>query len=155
MDGGRNMTSERTFVMVKPDGVQRGLVGRIVQRFEEKGLKIAAGKFMHISPELAQKHYEEHREKPFFNDLVGFITSGPVFAVVLEGQDAIHISRLLIGKTDPKEAPAGTIRGDYGHVKEKNVIHGSDSLESADREIGLFFKPEEVLEYERSIDAWL
>jgi nucleoside-diphosphate kinase len=132
---------EKTFLMVKPDGVQRQLIGQIVSRFEQKGLKLIGAKLMKISEELAQQHYGEHKEKPFFNELVQFITSGPVFAMVWEGENAIEIARQMMGKTNPKDALSGTIRG--------------DSPESAELEIQLFFKAEELVEYDREIDAWI
>ncbi|MEK5324856.1 nucleoside-diphosphate kinase [Aeribacillus sp. FSL M8-0254] len=146
---------EKTFLMVKPDGVQRQLIGQIVSRFEQKGLKLIGAKLMKISEELAQQHYGEHKEKPFFNELVQFITSGPVFAMVWEGENAIEIARQMMGKTNPKDALSGTIRGDFGLTVGKNVIHGSDSPESAEREIQLFFKAEELVEYDREIDVWI
>lgn len=130
---------DRTFVMVKPDGVKRGLIGAIVSRFEQKGFLLAEAKMMHISQELAEQHYAEHREKPFFGELVEFITSGPVFAMVWEGKQAVKNARSIIGKTNPQEAAAGTIRGDFALDVESNIVHGSDSDESAAREIGLFF----------------
>ena len=148
--------TERTFVMVKPDGVQRGLIGDIVSRFEERGLKLVAGKFMQIDDELAREHYAEHVDKPFFDDLSGFITSGPVFAMVWEGQDAIAQVRAMMGETDPAESAPGTIRGDFGLDLGRNVIHGSDTEEgSAEREIGLFFDDEELHDYDRIDEAWL
>ncbi|QLD87986.1 nucleoside-diphosphate kinase [Natronomonas salina] len=148
--------TERTFVMVKPDGVQRGLIGEIVSRFEDRGLKLVAGKFMQIDDELAQEHYGEHEDKPFFDDLVGFITSGPVFAMVWEGQDAVAQVRRMMGETDPAESAPGTIRGDYGLDLGRNVIHGSDTEEgSAEREIDLFFDDEELVDYERIDETWL
>lgn len=133
-----------TFAMVKPDGVQKGLVGEIISRFEKKGLKMVALKIMNITPELAEKHYSEHKGKPFFADLVNFITSGPVVAMVLEGENVIPIVRTMMGATDPQDAAPGTIRGDLALTIDENIIHGSDSLESAKREIGLFFKEEEM-----------
>nr|3VVT_A Chain A, Nucleoside diphosphate kinase [synthetic construct]3VVT_B Chain B, Nucleoside diphosphate kinase [synthetic construct] len=138
---------ERTFVMIKPDGVQRGLIGEIISRFERKGLKIVAMKMMRISREMAEKHYAEHREKPFFSALVDYITSGPVVAMVLEGKNAVEVVRKMVGATNPKEAAPGTIRGDFGLDVGKNVIHASDSPESAEREISLFFKDEELVEW--------
>ncbi len=134
----------RTFAMVKPDGVQKGLVGEIISRFEKKGLKMVALKIMNITPELAEKHYSEHKGKPFFADLVNFITSGPVVAMVLEGENVIPTVRTMMGATDPQDAAPGTIRGDYALTIDENIIHGSDSPESAMREIGLFFKEEEM-----------
>lgn len=135
----------RTFAMVKSDGVQKGLVGEIISRFEKKGLKMVALKIMNITPELAEKHYSEHKGKPFFADLVNFITSGPVVAMVLEGENVIPIVRTMMGATDPQDAAPGTIRGDLALTIDENIIHGSDSLESAKREIGLFFKEEEMI----------
>ncbi|MCL6625688.1 nucleoside-diphosphate kinase [Alicyclobacillus shizuokensis] len=148
------MATELTFVMVKPDGVQRGLVGEIVARLERKGLKLRAAKLMSVSRELAEQHYAEHRERPFFQDLVAFITSSPVFAMVWEGEGAIRIARAIMGQTNPADAAPGTIRGDYGLTIGMNVIHGSDSPESADREIRLWF-PEGMVAYERAVDVWL
>ncbi|OUM89751.1 MAG: nucleoside-diphosphate kinase [Bacillus thermozeamaize] len=146
---------ERTFVMVKPDGVQRNLIGEIVTRFEKKGYQLVAAKLMQISPELAEQHYAEHKEKPFFRELVDFITSGPVFAMVWQGEQVIATARKMLGKTNPLEAEPGTIRGDYGITVGMNIIHGSDSPESAEREIQLFFKPEELLSYEKTIQSWI
>ncbi|MDQ0161532.1 nucleoside-diphosphate kinase [Bacillus alveayuensis] len=146
---------EKTFLMVKPDGVQRQLIGEIVSRFERKGLQLVGAKLMQISEELAEQHYGEHKGKPFFTELVEFITSGPVFAMVWQGENAIEICRQMMGKTNPKEALPGTIRGDFGMFVGKNVIHGSDSPESAEREIQLFFKEEELLTYDRHINTWI
>ncbi|WP_243093551.1 nucleoside-diphosphate kinase [Thermus thalpophilus] len=136
---------ERTFVMVKPDGFRRGLVGEILARFERKGFRIVGLKALKISQELAEKHYAEHREKPFFPSLVGFITSGPVVAMVLEGPNAIAEVRKMMGATHPKDALPGTIRGDFATTIDENVIHGSATPEDAQREIALFFRPEELL----------
>ena len=135
----------RTFAMVKPDGVEKGLVGEIISRFEKKGLKMVALKIMKITPELAEKHYGEHKGKPFFADLVNFITSGPVAAMVLEGENVIPTVRTMMGATNPQDAAPGTIRGDFALTIDENIIHGSDSPESAMREIGLFFKEEEMV----------
>ncbi|MBM7701721.1 nucleoside-diphosphate kinase [Metabacillus iocasae] len=146
---------EKTFIMVKPDGVQRNIIGDIVSRFERKGFQLAGAKLMNISTELAENHYGEHKEKPFFGDLVEFITSGPVFAMVWQGENVIASSRQMMGKTNPKEALPGTIRGDYGLIVDKNVIHGSDSPESAEREIGLFFKEEELVSYDKTMNTWV
>lgn len=146
---------EKTFIMVKPDAVQRGLIGEIVSRFEAKGFKMVAGKFMMISKELAEKHYGEHKDKPFFGELVDFITSGPVFAMVWAGENVIATARQMMGKTNPAEAAPGTIRGDFGVTVGMNVIHGSDSPESAQREIVLFFDEKELVEYEKTIDRWI
>ena len=146
---------ERTFVMVKPDGVQRGLVGEILRRFEAKGLKIVGGKLMSVSVSLAEEHYAEHKDKPFFGELVSFITSSPVFAFVFEGKDAILIARSMMGKTNPVDALPGTIRGDFGISMGMNLIHGSDSPESAGREIALWFGNDELLAYEKAIATWI
>lgn len=146
---------ERTFAMVKPDGVQRGLAGGILARFEHRGLKLVGLKLMLIPREMAEDHYGEHRGKPFFGSLVDFITSGPVVAMVLEGKEAVTTVRGMMGATDPLKADPGTIRGSLGLDVGRNVVHGSDSLTSAEREIGLFFRPEELIGYSRSIDAWL
>lgn len=146
---------ERTFLMVKPDGVQRGLIGRIVSRLEDKGFKLVAGKFLQVSDEQAKYHYAEHAEKDFFDELVGFITSGPVFAMVWEGDDIIALSRLLIGKTKVQEALPGTIRGDFAAHTSHNLIHGSDSPESAKREVANFFREDELVQYEKSISSWV
>lgn len=146
---------ERTYLMVKPDGVQRGLVGEVIARFEKKGFKIAGLKMLQISRELAEKHYGEHLGKPFFEPLVGFITSGPVVAMVIEGLDAVSAAREMMGATNPLKAAPGTIRGSFGIDIGRNVIHGSDSLESAKREISIFFKEEELIEYSRDIDRWI
>jgi len=146
---------EKTFLMVKPDGVQRGLIGEIVARFERKGLKLVAAKFMRMSPELAERHYAEHIGKPFYPPLVDFITSGPVFAMVWQGDNVIALTRALIGKTDSISAAPGTIRSDYAVHTSFNLIHGSDSPESAEREIGIFFGPDELVEYEQIIQNWI
>ncbi|MDD4775293.1 MAG: nucleoside-diphosphate kinase [Syntrophomonas sp.] len=146
---------ERTFAMVKPDGVQRGLIGAIIGRLERRGIKIAAMKLMQISPALAAEHYQEHSGKPFYEGLVDFITSGPVAAMVLEGDNVIALVRTMMGATDPQDAGMGTIRGDYGISIAKNIIHGSDSPLSANREIALFFSPGEILDCSRSIDRWI
>lgn len=126
---------ERTFIMVKPDGVKRGLIGEIVSRWERKGFKLVAGKLMVISHEQAVRHYAEHTEKPFFGELIHFITSGPVFAMIWQGDDVIRLSRLMIGKTNVLEAAPGTLRGDYASHTNFNIVHGSDSLANAEREI--------------------
>ena len=146
---------ERTFLMVKPDGVQRNLIGEIVGRFENKGFQLVGAKLMQITPELAGEHYGEHKERPFFGELVDFITSGPVFAMVWEGENVISTSRLLVGATNPKESAPGTIRGDFAVTVGKNIIHGSDSADSAVREIGLFFKEEELVSYAKDANNWV
>lgn len=146
---------EKTFLMIKPDAVQRNLIGTIIQRFENKGFKLIAAKFMQVSNDLAETHYSEHKGKPFFNELVEFITSGPVFSMVWEGQDIIQASRKMIGVANPQESEVGTIRGDYGMIVRKNIIHGSDSIESAKREINLFFRDEDLIEYDKDGDLWI
>ncbi|QJC96628.1 Nucleoside diphosphate kinase [Bacillus mojavensis] len=146
---------EKTFIMVKPDGVQRQLIGEILSRFERKGLQLAGAKLMRVTEQMAEKHYAEHQGKPFFGELVEFITSGPVFAMVWEGENVVEVTRQLIGKTNPKEALPGTIRGDFGMFVGKNIIHGSDSLESAEREIHIFFKDEELVSYQQLMTGWI
>jgi nucleoside-diphosphate kinase len=133
------MMKERTLVLVKPDGVRRKLVGEIIRRLEQKTLDVVAMKMMTIDSELATEHYAEHTEKPFFGELLEFITSGPVVAMAVEGDDAISVVRQMMGATDPKKATQGTIRGDYGLITTENLVHGSDSPESAERELKLFF----------------
>jgi nucleoside-diphosphate kinase len=135
---------ERTFIMVKPNGVARGLVGEVVARFERRGLILRAMKLMRIPRELAERHYAEHSEKPFFGELVDFITSGPVVAMVWEGNEAIGVARTMMGATDPVKAAPGTIRGDFATVMAENMVHGSDGPQSAEREIGLFFAADEL-----------
>ena len=148
---------ERTFVMVKPDGVQRGLIGEIIGRLEERGLKLAGAKFMQIDEDLAHEHYGEHEDKPFFDGLVEFITSGPVMAMVWEGADATRQVRQMMGTTDPAEAAPGTIRGDLGLDLGQNVIHGSDHEDPGanEREIDLFFDEEELVDWEKSDAEWV
>lgn len=146
---------ERTFLMIKPDGVQRGLIGEVVKRFEQKGFKLVAAKLMTPSKEIAETHYAEHREKPFFGELVSFITSGPVFAMVWEGDNIISVARSMIGKTNPAEAAPGTIRGDFAVHTGMNLIHGSDSPESAAREIAVWFKEDDIQTYEKTIERWI
>ena len=147
--------ADRTFVLLKPDAVQRGLVGEIVRRFERRGLKLIALKMIRVTRSLAETYYTEHKGKPFFEPLMSYITSGPVVAMVLEGDGAVSIVRKMMGKTNSAEAEPGTIRGDLALTIGRNVIHGSDSPESANREIPLFFKPEELLAYTRLDEAWL
>ncbi|MCD6541409.1 nucleoside-diphosphate kinase [Candidatus Bipolaricaulota bacterium] len=146
---------ERTLVLLKPDAVQRRLMGRIISRIEEKGLKIVAMKMIQVTRELAERHYAEHKEKPFFGELVSFITSGPVVAMVVEGPSAIEVVRKMMGKTNPLEAAPGTIRGDYGLSITMNLIHGSDSPETSAREIPIFFDEEEILHYDIADSKWL
>ena len=135
---------ERTFVAVKPDGVKRGLIGRIVQRFEDKGFKIVGMKLLQVTPELAAKHYEEHKGKSFYNRLIYYITSAPIVAMVVQGYNAVESVRHIVGKTSPLDADVGTIRADFAQIMEYNVVHASDSLQSAEREINIYFKPEEI-----------
>ncbi len=149
------MVKQRTFVMIKPDGVQRGLIGEIISRFEKKGIKIVGMKFMSVSRELAEKHYGVHRGKPFFEPTVKYITSSPVVAMVLEGENVIEMVRKMMGKTDPIEAEIGSIRGDYGQFIGRNIVHGSDSVETAEFEINLWFKPEELVDYHKIDEDWL
>ncbi|OEH85912.1 nucleoside-diphosphate kinase [Desulfuribacillus stibiiarsenatis] len=146
---------ERTFVMVKPDGVQRCIVGEVVSRFEKKGFKIVGAKLLQVSKELAEEHYEQHKERPFFGELVDFITSSPVFAMVLEGNNVVTSARTMMGATNPKDSAPGTIRGDYAVNIGMNIIHGSDSLESAEREINLWFKNEELTQYDVTVSKWI
>jgi len=141
--------------MIKPDGVQRGLIGRIIERVELKGYKIVAMKMLRISKEKASEHYGEHIGKPFFQDLVVFITSGPVVAMVIEGEDAVGGIRTMMGKTDPKASPPGTVRGDFGIHLSRNVVHGSDSPSSASREISIFFSGEEMMDFTRIDEEWV
>ena len=135
---------ERTFIAVKPDGVKRGLVGNIIERFERKGYKIIAMKMLQPTKELAAKHYEEHFGKPFYNRLINYITSGPIVAMVVEGNNVVKGARHIMGSTKPDEAEVGSIRADFAQTMEFNVVHGSDSVESAEREISIYFKPEEI-----------
>jgi nucleoside-diphosphate kinase len=146
---------ERTLLLVKPDGVQRGLTGRILARFEDKGLRIAALKVLRITQEMAARHYAPHREKPFYAGLVEYMTSSPVVAAVLEGPRAIEVARAVMGHTFGWKAAPGTIRGDYSSSTAFNLVHGSDSPESARKEIELFFRPDEIADYPRALDPWL
>jgi nucleoside-diphosphate kinase len=146
---------ERTLVLVKPDGVQRLLVGRILARYEERGLKLVALKLMRVSRDLAERHYAVHREKPFFTGLVDFITSGPLVAGVLEGPNAISNVRAMNGATRPHEAAPGSIRGDFAVETAQNLVHASDSPENAAAEIALWFDAAELLDYQREIDTWV
>ncbi|NBP76074.1 MAG: nucleoside-diphosphate kinase [Proteobacteria bacterium] len=149
------MSAERTLIIVKPDGVQRGLVSEILGRFERRGLKIAALKFMQIDRELAERHYAVHVGKFFYDELVVYITSGPVVVAVLEGPKVIEIVRSMIGKTRPNEAVGGTIRGDFAVEGLRNLIHASDAPETAAEEIELYFRDGEVVNYSRAIDHWV
>lgn len=146
---------ERTLIIVKPDGVQRGLVGQVLGRFEMRGFRLAGLKMMQIPRQLAERHYAEHQGKPFYEGLVAFITSAPAVVGVVEGPGAVAVARAMMGATNPANADAGTIRGDFAVTMSFNVIHGSDSLASAEREIGLFFDPSELLDYRRATDTWV
>ncbi|MFO7967516.1 MAG: nucleoside-diphosphate kinase [Archaeoglobaceae archaeon] len=146
---------ERTFVMVKPDGLHRGLVGEVIKRLEGKGLKIAGIKVLQVSNELAKEHYAEHADKPFYSDLVNYITSSPVVAMVFEGKNAVNVVRTIVGSTNPIEASPGTIRGDFGLDIGRNIVHASDSVRSAGREINLFFLEEEIFDYNRIDEPWV
>ncbi len=149
------MSNQRTLVLCKPDAVQRGLVGRIVARFERKGLKIAGMKMLTVDEALASRHYAEHLEKPFYPELRDFITSSPVIAMAIEGENAVEVVRNLMGVTNPQGAASGTIRGDFGLDLTKNLVHGSDSLASAEREVDLFFEPDELFDYEPTMREWM
>lgn len=146
---------ERTFVMIKPDGIQRRLAGVIIQRLEKKGLKISALKLIHISEKQAKELYSIHKDKPFYKGLIQFITSAPVIVMVIEGLSAVSVVRKLLGATFGYEAEAGTIRGDFGLSKGMNLVHGSDSLVSAQREIPIFFSPKEILSYDLADSTWV
>lgn len=146
---------QRTFLAIKPDGVQRGLIGKIIMRLEEKGFKLIGLKLMQVSRALAETHYGEHKQKPFFAGLVDFITSGPIVAMVWEGKDVINAMRKLMGKTNPLDADLGTIRGDFAIDIGRNVVHGSDGPESAQREINIFFKEEELVLWNKDINNWI
>ena len=146
---------ERTLILLKPDAVQRGLTGAIIQRFEAKGFKIVGAKLMQISPELAAEHYAAHQGKPFYAPLVAFMTASPIIAMVLEGNDAVRVTRSMMGATFGPDADPGTIRGDFGLSKGFNLVHGSDSPETAEREIDLFFDAAEILSYDRPGEAWI
>ncbi len=146
---------ERTLVLVKPDGVQRGLIGKIIDRFETRGLKLAGLKFIQMSDGLAAQHYAVHEGKPFYDSLVSYIVSGPVVAMAWEGKDAISIARATMGTTNPAEASLGTIRGDFGVEIGRNLVHGSDSQETANYELGLFFELDELVSWDRDIEPWV
>ncbi len=146
---------QRTLIIFKPDCVHRRLVGEILARFESKGLRIAALKLVQVGRPLAEKHYAEHQGKPFFEGLIGFITAAPVVVGVLEGNEAISVVRSLLGATNGAAAAPGTVRGDFSISKQNNLVHGSDSPESANREIALWFRPEELVDYSLADDAWV
>lgn len=146
---------ERTFLMLKPDAVQRGLIGEIISRFEKRGFKLVAMKLLRVDRALAEEHYKEHRGKDFFEPTVEYIMSSPVLAMVWEGNNVVSLAREMMGATNPASAHPGSIRGSYATHISRNVIHGSDSPESAEREIALYFKPEEILAYNKSGERWL
>ncbi len=146
---------ERTLIILKPDAVQRSLMGEIISRFEKKGLQLAGAKFMRIPVATAETHYAPHKGKPFYDGLVKFMTSSPVLVLVLEGKDVIAISRAMMGATFGSKAAPGTIRGDFGVSNSFNLIHGSDSPEAADRELKLFFKPEELIDWKPAVQGWV
>lgn len=146
---------ERTFIMIKPDGVQRGLVGNIISRFEAKGFTLVGLKALNVSRELAEEHYAVHKERPFFSGLIEFITSGPVVAMVWQGEGVVAGARKLIGATNPLTAEPGTIRGDYGVSVGRNIIHGSDAIETGQTEIALWFKEEELISWQPSLTSWI
>jgi nucleoside-diphosphate kinase len=149
------VVSEKTLILIKPDGVQRLLVGRLIERYERRGLRIVGLKLMAVGRDLAERHYAEHREKPFFTGLVEFITSAPLVAMVVEGPNAIRVCRDINGATRPHEAAPGTIRGDFALETSQNIVHASDSPESAERELALWFAPGELLDYARDVDRWV
>lgn len=146
---------ERSLIIIKPDGVQRGLIGAIISRLENRGLKIVAMKMIQMDEELARRHYAIHEGKPFFEKLINYITSGPVVVMIVEGPRAIEIVRRTMGATNPADASPGTIRADFALEIGRNLIHGSDSLETAEKEIELFFHPSEILSYHRDTDRWV
>ena len=146
---------ERTLILIKPDGVQRGLIGSIVGRFEQRGMKLVGMKFLQMSNERAAQHYGVHVDKPFYESLVEYIVSGPIVAMVWEGKNAVTAARLTMGITNPAEAAPGTIRGDFGMEIGRNLVHGSDSPENAVKEVELFFAPEELVEWQRYSDSWI
>jgi len=146
---------ERTLVLLKPDCVQRGLIGRILARFEDKGQSLIAVKLMRVTPELAKRHYAEHVEKPFYSELSGFITSGPVVAAIVEGVEAIRVVREMTGDANGRDALPGTIRGDFSSSQQRNLIHASDGPESAAREIKMFFDESEIHSYQPALRPWL
>lgn len=146
---------ERTLILVKPDGVQRGLTGEIIRRFEARGLRIVSMKFQMVSHELAEEHYAIHKGQPFYEGLIDYITSGPVVAMVLEGPKAVDVARQTIGRTRPWEAEAGSIRGDLAIEVSRNLVHGSDKTANAEKEIRLWFRPEELVNWQRDTDRWI
>jgi nucleoside-diphosphate kinase len=149
------MMPERTLVLVKPDAMQRGLASEVLGRFERRGLKMVAARLLQIDEALAARHYAEHVGKPFYERLCSFITSGPVIAAIFEGEDAVALARQTIGATDPAKAAPGSIRGDFGINMGRNIVHGSDSPESAAREVALFFDEKDIVNWERSVEGWI
>jgi nucleoside-diphosphate kinase len=147
--------TERTLVLIKPDGVQRQLIGRILARYEERGLKVAGLKLVRVDRDLAERHYDAHREKPFFAGLVTFITSAPLVALALDGPNAIAVVRAINGATRPHEAAPGTVRGDFALETAQNIVHASDGPDAAATELALWFRPDELLDYDREIDRWV
>ena len=149
------MATERTLLLIKPDGVQRRLVGKLIQRIEDKGLRILGLKMMRVTPELARRHYEEHVEKPFYPLLEQFITAAPVVALAIDGPEAIGVMRSMLGSTNGREAAPGTIRGDFGCSRQMNLMHGSDSSDAATREIRIYFTDDELFDYEPTLAEWV
>jgi nucleoside-diphosphate kinase len=147
--------AERTLILIKPDGVQRGLIGEVTSRIERKGLRVVAMKMMRMDADMARRHYAEHVDKPFFNDLAQFITSGPLVALVAEGPGAVAEVRALVGETNPADSAPGTIRGDYGLTIGMNIIHASDSAERSGAEVDMFFSTTEMMEYTRDVERWI
>lgn len=147
--------TERTLILIKPDGVQRTLIGQITSRYEERGLRIVGLKMVHADRDLAERHYAVHRDKPFFAGLIEFIISGPLVAMAIEGPNAVAVCRAINGATRPHEAAPGSIRGDLALDTGHNLVHGSDSIETANAELALWFKPEELLDYPRDVDHWV
>lgn len=149
------MATQRTLILIKPDAVQRRLAGKIIARFEQRGLRLVGMKMLQITPELSKRHYAEHVNKPFYPLLEEFITSGPVVALVAEGPDAISVVRAMMGPTNGRDAAPGTIRGDWGLSRQMNLVHGSDGPEAAQREIEIYFEPEELLDYDTALGGWV
>jgi nucleoside-diphosphate kinase len=149
------MATERTLVLFKPDAVQRRLVGELYSRFERKGLKIIGLKMLKVTPELSKQHYAEHVSKPFYPMLESFITAGPSVALAVEGPEAVAVVRAMLGPTNGRQAPLGTIRGDFGVSRQMNLVHGSDSTDASAREISIYFKPEELIDYSTSLGPWV
>jgi nucleoside-diphosphate kinase len=149
------MPTERSLILFKPDAVERRVCGRLLSRIEDKGLNIVGLKMLNVTPELSKQHYAEHVAKPFYPDLESFITAGPVIALVVEGPEAIKVMRTLLGSTNGREAAPGTIRGDFGQSRQMNLVHGSDSPESAAREIAIYFKENELISHTPTLNSWL